>query len=502
MVQAKSSSNVSLEDALERTGYGKFNWILIILSGAILAAVLLETVPINLMLPVAQCDLQMTNQDKGLLSAIGFVGIIVSSHLWGFLADTRGRKKIIVTSLFIAFFTTVISTFTQSYCLLVVLRFLNGFFISGPSATTYAYLGEFHCLKYRSKVMLLGSFTYGLFCYYNPIFASFIINQDWTFYIEPIDLVFKPWRLFMIVCAIPSVLCGCVMLCMPESPKFTFSQGNEQETLKILQNVYSCNTGKPAESFDVTSLAKDEEFEDEKVKQKNLFHFMWTQTAPLFKHPHLKNTLTVCIIQFCIFNSSNGFWTFFPEITNRIAIWENDASHVSSTVCHILNDTKIIPNENAELCVTKLDSTAYQNIFILNSIYCFGGLFLSLIINRIGKLIIITTLLFTCGVSGFSLIFVNQPMVSSYLYIFLLAVGVAIPVLNASTVELFPTKLRAMALCLSLMSGRIGSVIGANLIGTMLDNYCDYTFVMPTILLISSGCLAFTIPNISKRNIK
>ncbi|XP_037044113.1 synaptic vesicle glycoprotein 2B-like isoform X4 [Bradysia coprophila] len=502
MVQVKDSANVSLEDALEKTGFGKFNWILIILSGAILAAVFLETVGINVILPVAQCDLQMTNQHKGLLGAIGFIGVIVSSHLWGFLADTRGRKKIIVTSLFIAFFITIGSTLTKSYWLMVVLRFWNGFFVSGPSATTFAYLGEFHCLKYRSKVMMLGSFTFGFFCYYNPIFASIIINQDWTFYIEPIDLVFKPWRLFMIVCAIPSVLCGCVMLFMPESPKFTFSQGNEQETLKILQNVYSCNTGKPAESFDVSSLAKDGEFKDQKVKQTNLFNFMWTQTVPLFKHPHLRNTLTVCFIQFCIFNSSNGFWTFFPEITNRIAIWENDASHVSSTVCQILNDTKIITNENAELCVTKLDNTAYQNIFILNSIYCFGWLFLSVIINRTGKLIIITTLLFTCGISGFSLIFVNQPMVSSYLYIVLLAVGLALTVLNASTVELFPTKLRAMALCLSLMSGRIGSVVGSNIIGTLLDNYCAYTFVMPTILLISSGCLAFTIPNISKRNVK
>lgn len=129
MVQVENSvnANVSLEDALEKTAFGKFNWILIVLSGAILAAVFLETVGINVILPVAQCDLQMTNQHKGLLSAIGFIGVIVSSHLWGFLADTRGRKKIIVTSLFIAFFITVISSLTQSYWLLIVLRFLNGF---------------------------------------------------------------------------------------------------------------------------------------------------------------------------------------------------------------------------------------------------------------------------------------------------------------------------------------------------------------------------------------
>lgn len=290
--------------------------------------------------------------------------------------------------------------------------------------------------------MMLGSFMYGFFCFWNPIFAWIIINQDWIFYIDALDLYFKPWRLFMIVCGIPSVLCGIVMLFMPESPKFTFSNGNEQETIKILQRVYTWNTGKPGDTFEVASLMKDDEYEEKTKEKPNLFRFMWTQTVPLFKYPHLKNILTVCFIQFCIFNSSNGFWTFFPEITNRIAIWESDASHVSSTVCQILDDTQVTPNGNATLCVLKLENSVFQNVFILNCIYCFGWLFLSLIINRVGKLIIITTLLFTCGICGFCLIFVDQPMVSNYLYIVLLAVGLALTVLNAATVELFPTKLR------------------------------------------------------------
>lgn len=128
MASVKSATKiVTLEDALEQTGYGKFNITAIVLTGAILASVFLETVSINIILPVAQCDLQMTNQNKGLLSAVGFMGIIVSSHLWGFLADTRGRKMIIVVTLFVAFVITIISSFTQSYWLLVLLRFLNGF---------------------------------------------------------------------------------------------------------------------------------------------------------------------------------------------------------------------------------------------------------------------------------------------------------------------------------------------------------------------------------------
>lgn len=252
----------------------------------------------------------------------------------------------------------------------------------------------------------------------------------------------------MIVCGMPSVVCGLVMLfCLPESPKYTFSKGDEKTTLEILEKIYICNTGKPRETFDVTSLLKDDEFETKK-NSNNFFQFVWSQTAPLFKHPHLKNTLTACYMQFCIFNSCNGFWTFFPDITNRMAIWaESDPSHITATVCQILNETRNFANTNetlidSTLCVTKLDTSAYQNVFILNLVYFFGWLFFASIINRAGKLIILTSTLFTCGLCGLALIFTNHPLVSSYFYVILLSVGLTMTVASASVVDLFPTQLR------------------------------------------------------------
>jgi hypothetical protein len=72
----------------------------------------------------------------------------------------------------------------------------------------------------------------------------------------------------------------------------------------------------------------------------------------------------------------------------------------------------------------------------------------------------------------------------------------------ALTTDIFQIELifcRAMAVCFSMMVGRIGSVVGSLVIGTVINNYCKETFLMPTILLLTSGVLAFTIPNISKR---
>lgn len=120
-------SQVNFEEALRRTGFGKFNYFLVILSGAVCATVLFETLGVSFILPIAECDLNLTTKGKGLLSAIAFVGIITSSPLWGFLADTRGRRKVIMPTLFVSFVITVISSFVTQFWIFVTLRFFSGF---------------------------------------------------------------------------------------------------------------------------------------------------------------------------------------------------------------------------------------------------------------------------------------------------------------------------------------------------------------------------------------
>ncbi|CAG2067982.1 unnamed protein product, partial [Timema podura] len=51
-----------------------------------------------------------------------------------------------------------------------------------------------------------------------------------------------------------------------------------------------------------------------------------------------------------------------------------------------------------------------------------------------------------------------------------------ISVLSVFIVEIFPTHLRAMAVSLSLMVGRIGTVSGSLLIGTLLEINCHAMF--------------------------
>jgi hypothetical protein len=53
-----------------------------------------------------------------------------------------------------------------------------------------------------------------------------------------------------------------------------------------------------------------------------------------------------------------------------------------------------------------------------------------------------------------------------------------------------------------MMVGRIGSVVGSVVIGFMINDHCNSSFVIPTVLMVLSGVLAFTIPNTNIKKVK
>lgn len=53
-------------------------------------------------------------------------GIILTSHLWGYLADTKGRKNVIILSLALTTVCSLASSLASDFATIVVLRLLVG----------------------------------------------------------------------------------------------------------------------------------------------------------------------------------------------------------------------------------------------------------------------------------------------------------------------------------------------------------------------------------------
>lgn len=77
-------------------------------------------------LPAAKCDLNMSTGEQGFTNAVGYIGVILASHFWGFMADTWGRRKVLRTALLLSFVTALSSSFSLNSWMLMILRFVNG----------------------------------------------------------------------------------------------------------------------------------------------------------------------------------------------------------------------------------------------------------------------------------------------------------------------------------------------------------------------------------------
>lgn len=191
----------------------------------------------------------------------------MSSHLWGYIADTKGRRKVSIFTIIPSIIFTLLTAFVNNFWIMTVLRFCTGFCISGASAAVYAYLGEYNIPKHRATVitwacLFIAMSSIYLVCmlnYLNPdtkilyIFLSFpalgwlILPQTWSFHLYG-ETNFRPWRLLILIYTIPGILGVLILLFLKESPKYYLSQVNI--TIKIYKK-------KKAINFTITFINRD-----------------------------------------------------------------------------------------------------------------------------------------------------------------------------------------------------------------------------------------------------
>lgn len=177
------------------------------------------------------------------------------------------------------------------------------------------------------------------------------MNQQWEFKVPILNITYKPWRLFIVVCSLQSLLSFIILCFLPESPKFLLGQGKQEEAYRILQKINRMNNGKnsPLEKFDIYEEQESIENRERVLEcKKSRYPFLasvWNQTAPLFRPPYLWPTLLICFIQFCIYITSNGLYMHFADILNKMAT--NIGSYKTSRemMCDTINMKRPQNNE-------------------------------------------------------------------------------------------------------------------------------------------------------------
>lgn len=124
--QQQHGIKADFEQAIELAGYGKFHYILLAICGLVSTSEEMDVISMSFILPSAQCDLHLNTQTKGWLNSIIFIGMMVGAYFWGSLADSMGRKRVLIVISIMNALCIVASSFTQNYALFMIFRFLNG----------------------------------------------------------------------------------------------------------------------------------------------------------------------------------------------------------------------------------------------------------------------------------------------------------------------------------------------------------------------------------------
>ncbi|PSN51511.1 hypothetical protein C0J52_00715 [Blattella germanica] len=540
---------VTFEEAIALTNSGRFHLLLLLGCGCCLVAMVGETFGLSFIIPAAQCEFDMGPSEKGLLNAISYIGeremsqsvrflfatglhrsasvvlagMIASSHLWGYLADTKGRRKVLIVALVVDGVCAVVSSFSPFYWLFLLLRFCCGFMICAPSAVVFAYLGEFHSTPTRTRAILLMSVFLSCGGLYQQGMGWAVVPRVWALEVPGLGINFGSWRAYLLACSLPSFLAAILLaVCLPESPKYLFSVGKDKEALDVLRHVFSKNTGRSPEEYPVLCVMLDAQEQEAAQRKKpksvlQVLRSMWAQTKPLFQAPHALLTGLAFVMQFSFYASFNGLAMWLPDLFNRyIHFMLEHPGGSGLTLCQVVDALKSnATSTNATTegsCSSEVDPDVFRDSLAIGLVcittYSVAGYIVNFVDKkrlmgkssssltsahlaspRLTRLSVAAVCLLISSSAGMGLSTARvEWLIVLLCAVFIAMSGACVNMLNSIVIDSIPTQLRAMAVCLSLMAGRFGVTSCSLAMGVLLESSCDVVFFMLGGLVLPLFC--------------
>nr|XP_026498440.1 organic cation/carnitine transporter 7-like [Vanessa tameamea] len=481
----------NFEDALNITGFGKYNFTMLLVCCLLILAMYIDIFGFSVVLPSVACDMELTTSQQGLLSAVPLIGVMISSYAWGLGADTIGRRTTLLIAMPIGMLLNLAASIAPNYIYLAVFKFFSASFTSSANAAAFVLLGESVPARYRGRFMFLMAsatmYVQFVICVIAlPITGiSFVIDVSW------LSMTYRPWRMLLQIISLPGIIGVVGIIFLQESPKFLLSKGKEEAAIECLKNIFRWNKGLDKDSFPVKSIFL-EEFETPNNANASFLRKMWNQTAPLFKPPLLKNSLKLYYILLCAYMTSTGYTMWVPTMTNAFFNGEDSAG---KTFCQVASTAATASNST-----TTTDCDNVIKPMTLYAVMCYSGLsgslniVLTFVVGPLGKrktTILVFSVAIICGII---LLFIKIPIMSIVLFYFFLYVALILGNINTYIVELNPTYLRGMATCLSVVVARGFGFISVQLIASLLADYCTPMISGYIALVISGLLVSFFLP--------
>ncbi|ELK03113.1 Solute carrier family 22 member 4 [Pteropus alecto] len=333
-----------------------------------------------------------------LTSSLFFVGVLCGSFVSGQLSDRFGRKSILFSTMAVQTGFSFFQIFSINWEMFTVLFVIVGMGQISNYVVAFILGTEILGKSVRIIFSTLGVCIFYAFGYMLlPLFAYFI----------------RDWRMLLLALTVPGVLCVPLWWFIPESPRWLISQRRFREAEAIIQKAAKMNNvAAPAVIFDPMELQELKPLEQQTVFILDLFR--------------TRNISTITIMSVLLWMlTSVGYFALSLNAPN-------------------------------------LHGDAYLNCFLSALIEVPAYITAWLLLRTLPRRYIIAGVLFFGG--GVLLLIQWVPADYNFLSIGLVMLGKfgvtsAFSMLYVFTAELYPTLVRNMAVGITSMASRVGSII-------------------------------------------
>jgi MFS family permease len=217
---------------LDRLPWSRFHWRVVIGLGTVWILDGLEVTivgSIGARLTDKASGLGLTDSQVLTAGSIYVLGACIGALVFGQLTDRFGRKKLFMATLLLYLLATVATAFSSSALFFFVCRFFTGAGIGGEYAAINSAIDELIPARVRGRVDLIINGSYWLGAAFGAL-GAYVLLMD----IFPADL---GWRLAFGMGAVLGIGILLVRRHVPESPRWLFIHGHEDEAERIVDDI-------------------------------------------------------------------------------------------------------------------------------------------------------------------------------------------------------------------------------------------------------------------------
>lgn len=343
-----------------------------------------------------------TPAQMGWAASSALAGCVIGAALAGALSDMLGRRAVLVGCAGLFIISAIGTAVPESPFTFVIFRLLGGIGVGAASMTSPMYIAEISPARIRGRMVSLNQLaivTGMLVVYFVNYFIAGLYDEAWN--------IRTGWRWMFASETVPALALWCLLLFVPESPRWLARQGRRVEALAVLGRINGVHQARQEMDSIEQSIAQE-----------------GGSVAQLLK-PGMRTALAIGVVLAVLqqVTGINVFLYYAPEIFKRIAGAATDVAMMQTVIIGLVNLAFTV------VAIWTVDRLGRKPLMIIG----FSGMGLSLLALGLAA--------YSQRTDAWVLVFIL-----AYIACFALSVG---PVTWVILSEIFPTRIRGRAMAIA-----------------------------------------------------